>query len=193
MQTNAGKQKEYYQVVIRSGILTYRLERKKVKNIILHINPDGNVWVSANRTVSRQTIEEFIIKKQDFIEKALHRLKEKENIPQNCFTKEDKQKFADTVDRVYGWFQKYKVPYPQVTIRSMKSRWGSCRPATGKITLNSKLAAVPEECLEYVVVHEFAHFLQPNHSKKFWKVVEEFLPDYLKRDVRLKMYNTYQE
>lgn len=76
-------------------------------------------------------------------------------------------------------FKKYGVKYPnKITVRSMTSRWGSCRPSKGSITLNSKLIEAPIKTIEYVVVHEFAHFIHPNHSKNFYTLVEEVMPDW---------------
>jgi hypothetical protein len=75
-------------------------------------------------------------------------------------------------------FSQYKIPNPTLTIRKMKSKWGSCQYQTGKITINSQLFRYPEICLDYVMLHEFCHFLQPNHSKEFYALVESFMPNW---------------
>lgn len=72
----------------------------------------------------------------------------------------------------------YNVPLADLQIRSMTSRWGSCHVTEGKIVMNSRLALYPEACAEYVFIHEYAHFVVPNHSKAFYAVVSEFMPDY---------------
>ena len=89
--------------------------------------------------------------------------------------------FSEIIDWAYPQFVPYGAPYPVWTVRSMTSRWGSCQPQTGKITLNSKLIFYPKEAIEYVVVHEFAHFAHPDHSKAFWTLVAEIMPDYKER------------
>jgi len=89
--------------------------------------------------------------------------------------------FSEIIDWAYPQFIPYGAPYPVWTVRSMTSRWGSCQPQTGKITLNSKLIFYPKEAIEYVVVHEFAHFAHPDHSKAFWALVAEIMPDYKER------------
>jgi predicted metal-dependent hydrolase len=76
----------------------------------------------------------------------------------------------------------------KVSVRIMKSRWGSCRPSKGSITLNGLLYYVPRECMEYVIVHEYCHFLEANHSQTFWNHVEHFLPDYRERERLLAEY-----
>ena len=99
--------------------------------------------------------------------------------------------FKQYVQETYREFkQHYNIPYPEITVRAMKSRWGSCRPDKAKITLNLMLLAAPPECIKYVTVHEFAHLLHPNHSKDFWNVVARFVPDYKDRRNALKSYQT---
>ena len=92
-----------------------------------------------------------------------------------------KEVFTKVIDCYYPAFKALGVAYPKLSIRTMTSRWGSCKPNGEKITLNLELLHKPKECLEYVVVHELAHFIHPNHSKDFWNLVENMMPDYKKR------------
>ena len=61
-------------------------------------------------------------------------------------------------------------------IRHMTSRWGSCTPARRTIRINSALAAYPPECLDYVVVHELTHLLEPSHNARFHALLDRFCP-----------------
>lgn len=88
--------------------------------------------------------------------------------------------------RFYPPFEAMGVSYPELRIRKMTSRWGVCQPRNGVITLSTMLMQVPEEAAEYVVVHEFAHFLVPNHSGRFYEVVASVLPDWKRRRALLK-------
>ena len=63
------------------------------------------------------------------------------------------------------------------SVRVMKTRWGSCTPKTGAIRINARLAAYPLECLEFVVVHELVHLLEPSHNARFRTLLDEFCPD----------------
>ena len=63
-------------------------------------------------------------------------------------------------------------------IRTMKTRWGSCNPARGRVWFNLELATKHPRCLEYVVVHELAHFLECNHSRRFWAHLDRLLPSW---------------
>lgn len=62
------------------------------------------------------------------------------------------------------------------SVRVMKTRWGSCTPKTGAIRINARLAAYPLECLEFVVVHELVHLLEPSHNARFRTLLDEFCP-----------------
>ena len=96
-----------------------------------------------------------------------------------------KQKCVETVqsvcEAVYPKFQKYGVSFPEIKYRNMISRWGSCQPKRGVLTFNLSLVEEPVACIEYVVIHEFVHFLQPNHSKKFYQQLSVFMPDWSER------------
>ena len=75
-------------------------------------------------------------------------------------------------------FTAYRIPEHQYRFRYMVSQWGSCCPSKRTITFNKYLACVPPECIEYVMVHETAHFLELNHSPAFWQIIGEILPDW---------------
>ena len=73
----------------------------------------------------------------------------------------------------------------RITIRNQRTRWGSCS-SKGNLNFNCLLSLVPERVMEYVVVHELAHLIEMNHSKRFWKIVEEIIPDYKEQKRWLK-------
>lgn len=94
--------------------------------------------------------------------------------------------FLDIATLTFRSLSDYHLEFPDVKIRDMKSRWGSCTPAKNSITLNRKLIHYPFEFIEYVVLHEFVHFIQPNHSKAFYNIIENYMPDY---KTRMEMVN----
>lgn len=102
-----------------------------------------------------------------------------------------KQEFQDLFYRACERFtREHKIQVNGVTLRHMTSRWGSCRPTTGKMTFNLLLFYVPRECAEYVIYHELCHYLELNHSRRFWAQVERYVPNY--RDIE-KMMKGYGE
>lgn len=96
------------------------------------------------------------------------------------YLKETGRLFETLNEQTYELFQSkgYDVPKAVLQIREMSSRWGSCHISKGKIVMNSRLALYPQKCAEYVFIHEYAHFIVPNHSKNFYAVVSQFMPDY---------------
>ena len=63
-------------------------------------------------------------------------------------------------------------------VRQMKTKWGSCNPAAGNIRLNSELAKKPPGCLQYIIVHEMTHLLEPTHNQRFVKFMDRFMPQW---------------
>ena len=78
------------------------------------------------------------------------------------------------------WYNIFEenIPYPNLKIRKMKTRWGVCNTSTHNITLNQELYRYDIKCLDYVIVHELSHLIEANHSKKFWNIVEKYYPNY---------------
>lgn len=101
------------------------------------------------------------------------------------YKKESSKVFQIELDRIYQEYI-YKIPYPSLTIRKMKTRWGVCNTKTHKITLNLELIKKDIKYLDYVIVHELSHLLYANHSKDFWKCVEANYKDYKKIRKELK-------
>lgn len=78
------------------------------------------------------------------------------------------------------------LPEFTLKIRKMRTRWGVCNTRDKKITLNSELLKKDIELIDYVIIHEMAHFYEGNHSKAFWAIVEQALPDYKERRKKLR-------
>lgn len=94
----------------------------------------------------------------------------------------DINKFASKYLKLLG------LSLNEIELRSMKTRWGTCIPAKKKILFNSKLVHCPYEAIEYVVLHEIAHLVHPNHSKAFYSVIEKYMPDWKERKILLQDY-----
>lgn len=74
------------------------------------------------------------------------------------------------------WEPRMNVRVGRIFVQRMKTRWGSCNPATGAIRLNTDLAKKPAECLEYVLVHEMVHLIEPTHNARFIALMDLFVP-----------------
>lgn len=104
------------------------------------------------------------------------------------------QKRQDVVSRWYRAQMKAVVPSLIATwapvmgvdverwyVQQMKTRWGSCNPRAHTVRLNTELAKKPKECLEYILVHEMAHLLEPTHSARFVAIMDQFMPHWRQR------------
>ena len=99
--------------------------------------------------------------------------------------------FGEIISEIYPVFQKYGVSMPTLRIRDMETRWGSCLAKKGIITLNKRLLEAPRNCIEYVVMHEFCHFIHPNHSKHFYNFLAMLMPDWKERKTVLDRGATF--
>ena len=86
--------------------------------------------------------------------------------------------FTEQMEKVLPLFERWGVTMPALRIRDMTSRWGSCIPGKEIITLNRRLIHAPLPCIEYVVLHEFCHFIYQDHSQHFHALMTALMPDW---------------
>ncbi|WP_175822216.1 SprT family zinc-dependent metalloprotease [Burkholderia sp. BCC0419] len=82
---------------------------------------------------------------------------------------------------VAEWSRTLGLDAPRVHVQHMKTKWGSCSPVRRSIRLNTELAKKPPGCLEYIVVHELVHLLEPTHNERFKALMRTFLPEWEER------------
>lgn len=166
--------------------------RSSRKTMVLEIIKDGTILVRAPYRMPESEIRRFIQEKSDWIEKHVQRIEERQRTltPVEGLTMKDIRKLADQASvvipkRVEYFAEKIPVTYGRITIRNQKTRWGSCS-SKGNLNFNCLLMLAPPEVLDYVVVHELCHRKEMNHSERFWREVENILPDYRERKKWLK-------
>lgn len=158
----------------------YELEYKKVRNINLRIRSDGSIYVSANKRVSQKFIEDFLLSKETFILNAVESAKNRSFAPLKVYLSEEELRsvIKEQCKLIYPYYKKLGIPFPEIRFRRMVSRWGSCHPIKKVLTFNTALMYAPPECVEYVIWHEFTHFIVPNHSKNFYLELSKVCPDW---------------
>lgn len=87
------------------------------------------------------------------------------------------QAHREIIPRVCSYAQLLSVGFNRIAIKDQRTVWGSCS-RKGNLNFNYRLVMAPEKVLEYIIVHELSHLKEPNHSPRFWKVVESVMPDY---------------
>lgn len=174
----------------RAGGVEYTLTRKRVKNLNLRLAPDGSVRASAPLRASGAAVDAFVAAHAGWMQKALARQQAAEAARAALPTPtaaECLPLFEAVSERVFPRFEKVLGgKKPVLKVRDMRTRWGSCHPAKRQITLAARLALQPPQAIEYVVVHEYCHFVHPDHQAGFWALVESLLPDYKARRALLR-------
>ncbi|MBQ7119174.1 MAG: DUF45 domain-containing protein [Oscillospiraceae bacterium] len=178
-------------ILLGNQELSYELEYKKVKNVNLRIKPNGTIYVSANKRVPIDVIENFILSKESFILNALEKFNSKRHTLPNPFYSEKElcSLIKELCKAAYPYYQKLGMAFPEIRFRRMISRWGSCHPVKKVLTFNTALMYAPRRCAEYVVWHEFTHFLHPNHSKAFYAELSKVCPNWKESRRILKEIN----
>jgi len=111
-------------------------------------------------------------------------LENAELVFQNWYRQKAKQWI---IERVRHLAESNQLHYEKIKITSARTRWGSCSPKN-TLSFSWRLMLTPPEVIEYVIIHELAHTVHHNHSKRFWNLVEKLLPDYKMRRKQLRQY-----
>lgn len=93
--------------------------------------------------------------------------------------------FNKRLQKCFEAARSLKVKYPEVKLRKMSKRWGSCTKA-GNILLNSELIKAPVYCIDYVIMHELCHLKDHTHSNRYYKLLSKYMPDWERRKERLE-------
>ena len=197
-----------YMMKNEDGQIEIQIIRSKRKTLGLEVRYDGSVTARVPMRASRKIIENFIQEHEGWIirkrqewslagnakvnskdrQRGLNVVDPSKVLPV-VETGEGKAKIRHQIEEKVFYYAKFMgVTYNRITMRNQKTRWGSCS-SQGNLNFNNRLLFVPEELVDYVVVHELAHRKEMNHSRAFWNVVEEYLPDYKERRAKLREYH----
>ncbi len=161
--------------------MDYILKRSNKKNISISIDKNLNIIVKSPKYISKKYIDEFVVKNQTWIDDAKKQTQKyydtKTTLSQDEINILKAQAKTIIPQKVNYYKKIMNVTPTSVKITSAKTRWGSC---SGKNALcfSYRLMLLPDDIIDYVVVHELAHIVEKNHSPNFYKVVEKYLPNY---------------
>jgi len=157
--------------------------RSNRRTISIEISPSG-IIVRAPRRISSQEISAFVLKKKAWIEKHWSQMQERQQMreQQSAYTTEELKALTAKAlvvipEKIRHYAPLVGVDYGRITIRSQRTRWGSCS-GKGNLNFNCLLMLLPDDVIDSVVVHELCHRKHMNHSPQFYAEVERVFPEY---------------
>lgn len=178
------------------GEIRISVIRSARKSLGLEVRDANTVLARIPTRVSDRELKAFVENHRSWILEKTEVMAEREEkrkstpAPQpELLSKTDRMKIQLKIGkRVRHYCEAMGVTVGYVTVKNQKTRWGSCS-AKGNVNFNYQLAFLPEELLDYVVIHELAHRNHMDHSRAFWAEVEKYCPDYRERRAALKEYS----
>jgi len=162
------------------------------RKILITVHSDRRIIVSKSPRIPIAIIEKLVAEKFSWIQNMLHKqaLKPRKLLSQYSVKdyKENKERARALVTEKLSYFNKFlKLKFNSFAIRNQKTRWGSC---SGKrnLNFNYKIVFLPEELADYIIVHELCHLIEMNHSKRFWALIAQIIPDYKKRQKNIRLF-----
>ena len=173
------------------SIGTILIERsRQAKHLSLSVRPYKGARVAVPFGVSFASAEMFARSKTSWLKKHLDRmaLLEKEaSALSNSKPIHQAAARKHLIDRLNFLSQKYGFNYNKVFIKNQKTRWGSCS-GKNNINLNISLVRLPDELIDYTILHELVHTRVKNHSRRFWQQMDKLVGDAKKLDSKLNEY-----
>ena len=163
------------------------ITRRRTSRLSIRVTKDGEVRVSAPWLMPKRAINEFVASHAEWIEKALERVGRHRDGREAFYGQMDvstpalrKAAAARLAAIVEPMVQKHaaalEVTPSGISYRCTRTRWGSCNPRTRHINFSTYLLLLPDWCIEHVVVHELCHLLVPDHSPRFYALMDRHFP-----------------
>ncbi len=172
-------------------MIQYKLKiSKKTKHMRLQVQRDGELVVTMPQGMNVGLAERFIAEKSTWIADKLHYVN---SVKDKIFldtSKKEYLRYKETArllaeNTIAYYNELYDFNVNRISIKNTKSRWGSCSKKRN-LNFNYKIALLPKDLADYIVVHELCHLGEFNHSKRFWKLVALALPNY--KELRGRFY-----
>lgn len=168
-----------------------KVKHPKARRLSVTIRPDGQLRMTVPYGITEYEVQTFLSKKVAWIER---------HVLQAMSQSDERKRYCEahplptlvTARRLLKakidyWSKVGSFRYSRLSIRRQRTRWGSCT-AANQINLNLQLLRLPDDLIDYVVLHELVHTKMKNHRKGFWLELQKWMPDARPRDRRLKMY-----
>jgi predicted metal-dependent hydrolase len=177
-------------IELEATALDYTLRvSARARGVSLTVYPDGRVAVTIPSWGTERQAEEFVRSRGRWLVAVLARVKKNPGIilkgGRREYLRHREAARAIVHERLAHFNALYGFRYKTVSIRDQRSRWGSCSKKGG-LSFNFRIALVPRELADYVVVHELCHLKEFNHGPAFWALMARALPNprALRRELR---------
>jgi len=182
-------------IVEIDGIGQILFERSnRAKNINISVKPFRGVRVAVPYRVSFDKAIQFAVSQKSWILKHLDKMKavekEHENFSKNSTVIDRAEARKKLVSRLNELSEKHDFRYNKVFMRNQRTRWGSCS-SKNNINLNMKLIRLPDEIIDYVLLHELVHTRIKNHTNEFWRELDRLVGNAKAKSKRLKEYKIF--
>ncbi|RJQ31645.1 M48 family peptidase [Candidatus Parcubacteria bacterium] len=162
----------------------------RARRMRLAVHCDGSVVATVPKAMPPGLLERFLRDKTDWIRKKVAFFK---GVKRPFFASYGRKEYLQSKDqalelakeRVNFFNQFYQAKFKKISVKNQKARWGSCS-TKGNLNFNYKILFLPEKARDYIIVHEICHLREFNHSKNFWNLVRQTIPDYLEIKKELK-------
>ena len=159
---------------------------RRARRYVMRVRPDGDLRVTIPRGGSKAEALRFAERHLDWARRQRSRILASKRPP--AVDRELRRRAAaELPPQLLALAAAHGLAVTRVTIRDQRSRWGSCSPK-GCIALNFRLMLMPAAVREYILVHELMHLRQPNHSIRFWRIVEAACPTFRESERWLKRH-----
>ena len=154
----------------------------RAKRMSIAVHRDGSVVVVQPARVGLERFLSLLQEKFVWIEETLKKFNGRTSLISLRHSASERVMLSRSArqiveDRLIYFNQFYNFEYKRITIRNQKTRWGSCS-SRGNLNFNYRIALLQPELQDYLIVHELCHLKEFNHSRNFWKLVEQQIPNY---------------
>jgi predicted metal-dependent hydrolase len=170
-------------IILQNKQVEYSLRQSaRARCLRVTIYPGGELAATLPRNFRLEQLERFLIQKADWILRKINLAKKRKSsilLPKASrreYLARKEEAFALVENKIDYFRSVYNLCPAGISIRNQKTRWGSCS-RKGNLNFNYRIVHLPEKYQDYIVVHELCHLKQFNHSRNFWNLVAEAIPD----------------
>lgn len=198
MSLKQDNKRRHFQIQLNNNTFDCYLDTVSRKNLNVTVKAANKIYLSKPDHLSVDRLHNYLIENSDWIierSDLLSTIKAKRDsyitddyvvvFDEKVYYKDQpdivdnlKQILVDYVEEHRGEFDEIFGKTPSIEVTKLKGKWGACSPSIQNILLNEKLVHYPLFCVNYVITHEYLHLLVPNHSERFYSMLEELMPNY---------------